>query len=285
MFKKFLVVSVLAVVVGGFFLTSTEAGRAVLSKTRPGETLLIKWDRWWERKEKKLLTPEDRITQLRREVKKIDQSIKDEISELAEMEVKYEAEERSVKSLRTRQDILESRMTLLEVGIEQKKTQVVFEDKKSVSSNEFARELVKLTKEFETGKKTLETREQILKARKEAVETRHAKVKAMKEARDELLVAIEELEAEIELMRLKQVEGRTGDDNSVGRTQELLDKTRARVRVLKKEAELNARYDDKKATTVTTEPKVSDEEALEQARKARGVKPKAEVKEDVKKTD
>jgi len=271
MCKKFIVLSVLAVVAGGLFLTRTQGGSLVLHKLNV----------LWQRTEKKCVTPEDRVGQLKLEIKKIDQAIKDEISDLAEMEVKYEAEERSVKALRVRQDILESKMTLLEAAIEQKKTQVTFEDKKTVTAPDFAKELVKLAKEFEAGKKNLEARDQILKARKEGLDARHAKIKAMKDARDELTVAVEQLEAEIELMRLKQVEGRTGDDQIVGQTQELLDRTRTAVKVEQKKTELNARYDDRKAAAA--ENKVSDEEALEQSRKARGVKAKVEVKEEAKK--
>jgi hypothetical protein len=267
MFKKFVVCSVLAVVAGGLFLTKTQAGSLVLAK----------FQRWWDRTEKKIATPEDQVAQLKIEIKKIDQAIKDEISELAGMEVKYEAEERSVKALRTRQAILESKMMLLETAIEQKKSDVTFEDKKTVTDSDFSKELVRLTGEFEAGKKTLATREQILKARKEALDARHAKIKAMKTAREELNVAVEELEAEIELMRLKQVEGRTGDDNAVGRCQELLEKARTRVRVMKKENELHAQYDDPKVNKTAVETKVSDQEALEQSRKARGVKPKTEA--------
>jgi len=275
MFKKFVVCSILAVVGGGLFLTKTQAGSLVLAKVQ----------RWWDRTEKRIASPEDQVGQLKIEIKKIDQGIKDEISELANMEVKYEAEERSVKALRTRQDILDSKMTLLETAIEKKLSQVTFEDKKTVETGDFAKELVRITGEYEAGKKTLATREQILKARKEAIDARHAKIKAMKTARDEMSVAVEELEAEIELMRLKQVEGRTGDDQIVGRTQELLDKARARVRVMKKEAELTAQYDDRKVNKTTVETKVSDEEALEQSRKARGVKPKVDAKEDARKVD
>jgi len=274
MCKKFLVVSVLAVVAGGLFLTRTQSGSLFRAK----------WDRWWDRTEKKVFTPEDRVGQLKLEIKKIDQAIKDEISELATLETRYEADEREVRNCRIKQDILEGKMTLLETAIEQKKSQVTFEDRKTVPASDFARELVKVSKEFEAGKKKLDVAEQILKARKEALDARHAKITAMKQARDELTVAVEQLEAEIELMRLKQVEGRTGDDQIVGQTQELLNKTRTQVRVEQKKTELTTRYEDPKAVT-PGESKVSDEEALEMARKARGVKPKAEVKEEGKKSE
>jgi len=169
-------------VAGGMFLTQTQAGSLVL----------VKFNKWWERTEKKIATPEDQVGQLRLEIKKIDQAIKDEISQLAEKEIKCEAEERSVKSLRARQDILESKGDQLKKAITQDLSQVTFkEDKKTVQAEDFGSELDRINEEREADKKTLAIREQILKAQKEGVEARHAKIKAMKTARDELTVAVE----------------------------------------------------------------------------------------------
>jgi hypothetical protein len=276
MCKKFIVLGVLAVAVGGLFVF----------KTQEGSLVRVWWNKLAKKAEKKI-TPEDRVEQLKLEIKKIDQAIEDEKSDLAEMEAKYDAEAKSVRGSRARQEGLEAKMARLETGIEEKKTQVTFEDGKSVQNSDFARELVRLTRDYEGGKKALETREQIQKVRKEALETREKKIRAMIDAREELKVAVAELESQIELMRLKQVEGRSGDDQIVGRTQELLDKTRLQVETMKKRGEIDARFPSTEKGTATSgsDSKVTDEEALELSRKARGVKPKADTKDDVKKTE
>jgi len=276
MCKKFVFLGVLVAAVGALFVFKTQEGSLVRV--------------WWNKLAKKVdkkITPEDRVEQLKLEIKKIDQAIEDEKSELAEMEAKCDAEGKSVKAYRARQEGIEAKMARLEAAIEDKKTLVTFEDGRSVQDSDFARELVRLTRDYEGGKKALETREQIQKVRKEALETREKKIRAMIDAREELKVAVAELESQIELMRLKQVEGRSGDDQIVGRTQELLDKTRLQVETMKKKGEIDARFPntDKGAVTGGSDSKVTNEEALELSRKARGVKPKAETKDDVKKTE
>jgi len=86
-------------------------------------------------------------------------------------------------------------------------------------------------------------------------------------------------------MRVKQAEGRSGDDQIVGRTQDLLDKTRARVRVMKKEAELNAKYDDRKVSSTPVKSKVNSKEALQRWDASHEADKAKDQKEDGKKTE
>jgi len=274
MCKKFLVVGVLAVVAGGLFVFRTQQGSLVRV--------------WWNqlaRKADKKISPEDRVEQIKLEIKKIDQAVEDEVDALAELKVKYRADDKSVKAQRERLEDTRARMKTLVAAVKDDKSQVSL-GSETVQAPDFADKLSRLTREYTNGKKRLEIDEQVLATRKEAIDTRARKIEAMKEARDQLKQDVAKLESEIELMRLKQVEGRSGDDQIVGRTQELLNRTRTAVEVENEKAELRG-----KAATQTgsnggaSANKVNKENAVKDALEALEEKPKAEVKEDGKKSE
>ena len=109
MCKKLMVVGVVVVAVGAFFVFRTQEG-----------SLVRVWYNKLAKKVEKKITPEDRVAQIKLEIKKIDQAIKDEADEQARMEREYGADDLLVKSLRIKQEVFESKMTKLETAIEER---------------------------------------------------------------------------------------------------------------------------------------------------------------------
>jgi hypothetical protein len=158
------------------------------------------------------------------------QALLEENRALAKLLVQAETEASSVKALRTEQEVLEHKMMLLETAIEQKKSEVTFEDGKTVADFNFGKELLKLTEEYKTGKKNLETHERSLKVNREAIDASSARIAALKATQDEQGADLAKAKAQLEQTR-KYVESR------------------------KKQAELEAPYDDKKADPAPAESK------------------------------
>jgi|SRR5579884_1911390 len=253
------------------------AGIFVIRHTQAGSLFLAYMHDLRNRVEKKVPL-EKRVEQLNLEIKKVDQSIKDEISVLAKREYEADAQDRLVKSLRARQEKCDARMKLLETAIKEKQAEVVFEkdsvDEKTVPSSAFARELAQLSREYETLGRNLSAAEQDLQSAREGVGEQEKKIRSMKEERDKLAAAVKELDQEVQKLRRKQVEERAGDDQ-ISKTWELYQKTREQAEVEKRTIDDEKRFGLRGDNAA--ERKVSDEDALEMARKAR-----ARVRSEVK---
>src|SRR5262245_15917371 len=129
MCKKFIVLGVLAVAVGGLFVFKTQEGSLVRV--------------WWNKLAKKVdkkITPEDRVEQIKLEIKKIDQAIDDEIDQLADLRRQYRAEDKVARGQRDRLAEIKDRMKVLLEAMDKGKSQVSVGDE-VVQEDDYAAKL------------------------------------------------------------------------------------------------------------------------------------------------
>jgi len=215
-------------------------GAYVLFNTKTGSLLRAYWNDFWASAEKQIPL-EKRLEALKLEVKKFEQSIKDETLTQARMEVDCEKDLRNVKALRTRLEACEERMAQIKKAINDKKTEVVFEDT-TVPANEFGKAATDLVKEHESIEKKLEAAEASLKNSRAGVEEQKKKVKVMAVELKKLNEAVGKLERELQEMRRQQVEHRS-PNGQAGKLWDDIDKLESEIKTEKKQMEIEEDLD------------------------------------------
>jgi len=195
MLKK-LVIAAAAVVVGTLVIKFTDFGSLVQV--------------WWKDLGaccQRQIPPETRLKQLRMEIGKIDGDIKSAVDKLVTQEVAFKRLKENVEDLKVEQKQRKEDMTALIGALEQDNTRVSFK-KESLTAEAGQHKLDTLRAKFEIGKESLKVKEQLLKTKTEQLELADQRIRKIKDKKVELTTLVEKLEAQLELVRIKQMDNK-----------------------------------------------------------------------------
>jgi chromosome segregation ATPase len=195
-------------------------GLVIVKKTDLGSLAQVWWKdagAWCSRQ----VAPETRIKQLKLEIGKIDNDIRSATNSLVKQEVVYRSLKDEVDGLRAKQDQRKKDMLTLIEALEANSTQVSLQGQ-TYSSEVAQIKLEGLKSEYETGKNTLKLKEQNLGVKTNQLESADARIKKIQSKKDELNTLVAQLEAQLENLRLKQVENNvTVSDTQVSKCENL----------------------------------------------------------------
>jgi len=200
MLKKLLIASAAVVI-----------GLVILKKTDFGSLVQVWWKDtgcWASRQ----VSPETRIKQLKHEITKIDHDVKTAINNLVRQEASFKMLKDEVDSLRTVQDQRRKDLLVLVDLVEKGPTEVLFK-KQTYTPDEAQSQLDYLRTSFETGKEALKAKDQLLKIKAKQLEVADQRIFKIQEKKTELTNLVAKMEAQLELIRLKQVENNTIEVN------------------------------------------------------------------------
>lgn len=251
----------------GITLLVVVAGLAILSRTRLAPVMSVCWDRICTRAEKQI-SPEDRIQMLRKEIARIDGELKKAVNTLVRHEVDAQMLGQQVERLR--KDLQERRTELEELVtvLESDSPELVYQGKPQPAAAVQGR-LDRVRADYENKKALLRTREALLKTKNETLAAADQRITRIKEKKGELTVLVEQLETQLELLRLKQMENRIEiDDSQISKCEQLYQDIQRQLLEEEKRAEMYVKY-GLTATESSRETSAATREAsLEAARQA-----------------
>jgi len=195
MLKK-LVIAAAAVVVGLVVLKGTDLGSLVQV--------------WWKDAVSccaRQIPPETRIKQLRMEIGKIDGDIRAAVDKLVTQEIACRNLKDNVEGLKGEQLQRKEEMTALISALEQENTRVSFKGQ-SLTAEAGQNKLDALRAKFEIGKESLKVKEQLLKNKGDQLALVAQRITRIKDKKIELTTLVEKLEAQLELVRIKQLDNK-----------------------------------------------------------------------------
>lgn len=257
MLKK-LVIAAAAVVVGLVVLRWTDLGSLVQV--------------WWKDAVtccQRQIPPETRIKQLRMEIGKIDGDIKSAVDKLVTQEVAYDGLKKDVEKLKAAQKQRKEDMVALISALEQDNTRVSFK-KESLTAEAGQNRLDTLRATFEIGKESLKAKEVLLKTKSEQLELANQRIHKIKDKKVELTTLVEKLEAQLELVRIKQMDNKIEvNDSQVSKCEVLSERLKQMIGEEERRAEKYAEFGlTTDAPSRTAKDQRSKAESLKAARAA-----------------
>lgn len=237
MLKKLLIAAA-AVVVGLVIVKKTDLG--CLARV------------WWKDTSSwaaKQVPLETRIKQLKVKVADIDKDIHAARDRLVKLELDKRDSKTQLDGLKTVQEQRKQDMLTLIEALEQNSTRVVFKGQ-STSSEVAQIRLDTLKTEFETGKQTQKLKEKSYGVKSEQVELAHQRLTRIKAKKDELASLADQLDAQLENLRMKQLDARVEiPDSKISEAEKLAAYIRAQFDEEEVKTEVNARYNLEPKTT------------------------------------
>jgi len=196
-------------------------GLVILKRTDLGSLMQV----WWKDAvavAQRQVPPETRIKQLRMEIGKIDNDIKAAVDKLVTHEVTYERLKDNVEGLKARQKQRKDEMTALIDALEQDNTRVSFKGQ-NLTAEAGQNKLDALRTEFEIGRESLKVKDQLLKNKGDQLDLAVQRINKIKDKKGELSTLVEKLEAQLELVRIKQLDNNCIEvnDSQVSKCEEL----------------------------------------------------------------
>ncbi len=179
-------------------------GLVIVKKTDLGSLVQVWWKEaggWCSRQ----VAPETRIKQLKLEIGKIDNDIRSATNSLVKQEVAYRELKGDVEGLKTVQANREAEMRALADALEANSTKVVFNNQ-TYSPDVAQIRLDGLNQAYRVGKQTLKQKEANLRVKTEQLELADQRIKRIQSKKEELTTLVAQLEAQLENLRLKQVD-------------------------------------------------------------------------------
>lgn len=193
MIKKLMLASIVAVI-GLVALRSTHVGSLVQVWAKDAT-------HWASRQ----VSPETRLKQLRLEIEKIDTDIRKAADKLITVELDRKELKADLDALKGRQAARKTEMTALIDGLEKSPTRVSIQDQ-TYSAESAQRKLDGLRAEFEVTKQALKNKEELLRNKEALYETTDKRILQIRNKKEELSALVNQLETQLELVRLKQAE-------------------------------------------------------------------------------
>lgn len=243
-------------------------GLVILRKTDLGSLMQV----WWKDAvsvAQKQIPPETRIKQLRMEIGKIDGDIKSSVDKLVTQEVAYEKLKENVEALKIRQKQHKEDLTTLIGSLEQVSTRVHFKGQ-NLTVEAAQNKLDALRTEFEIGKESLKVKEQLLKNKQDQLDYAVQRINKIKDKKGELATLVEKLEAQLELVRIKQLDNNIEvNDSQVSKCEVLSEKLKDLITEESKKAEKYAQFGLKTVgSNQTSKDPRSREESIKAAKAA-----------------
>jgi chromosome segregation ATPase len=230
MFKK-LVIAAAAVVVGLVILNKTDLGSLIQVWWKDAVTVV-----------QKQVPPETRIKQLRMEIGKIDNDIKNAVDKLVTHEVAFEKLKDNVEGLKARQKQRKEEMTALIDALEQENSRVSFKGQ-NLTAEAGQNKLDALRAEFEIGRESLKVKDQLLKNKGDQLDLAVQAINKIKDKKVELTTLVEKLEAQLELVRIKQLDNKIEVNGSqVSKCEQLSEQLKQMISEEEKRADKYAQF-------------------------------------------
>jgi len=250
------------------FLVAILAGVILLKKTQFGSLVTVWWNDTQEKMEQKI-EPSTRIKQLRVEIGKIDGQLKEAANNLARQEVLRDQFRDEVEALRKK--VAKERTTLegLVEGLEGNSAFVTVEGVK-LSQGDAQGLLDRKRNDFENHRNTLKNREDILQTREKTIKEADNRIATIRSKKSELELLAQNLELQLEQLKLKQLENHIVIDGSqVSKCEELAKDIQTRLKIEDQKAVVFARHGlTSSDTTPEKDSKASREESIKAARAA-----------------
>jgi chromosome segregation ATPase len=222
-------------------MAAVVVGLVIVKKTDLGSLMQVWWKDaggWCSRQ----VPPETRIKQLKLEIDKIDDDIKTAANSLIKQEVAYRELKGDVDGLKTRQEQTRKDMLTLIEALEGNGNQVSFQGQ-SYSAEVAQIKLEGLKAKYENSKQTLKLKDQNLKVKTDQLEVADQRIKKIQSKKEELTTLVAQLEAQLENLRLKQVDNNvTVSDTQVSKCENLARNLKSMLAEEEIKVEKYARY-------------------------------------------
>jgi len=187
------------------------------------------------------VSPESLLKQLHVEMAKIDKDIQSHVDKLAVIAEEVESNQKTVAKLKKDQVRQREELTAMKAAFEKSSHEVSFNGS-TYSQSAMERKLVAATVAYERQKADVNVKEKLLAQKTEMFELSKQRVKAMQDQKQELQVAVADLEARLETLKVKQVNRPIEvNDSKVNECNVLLEKARKNIATQEKKFEL---YDE-----------------------------------------
>jgi len=185
-----------------------------------------------------------RIKQLKQEIVKIDGDVKTAVNTLVREEAAYNKMKEDVEALKTVQEQRRKDLLALVELVEKNATEPVAFKNQTYTPDEAQSQLDFQRVRYESGKKSLKAQEQLLKTKHTRLKVADQRIFAIQEKKTALTNLVAELEAKLELLRLKQLENTAieVDDTQVKKCQELYENLSQKLREEEIRGEKYLRY-------------------------------------------
>jgi hypothetical protein len=183
------------------------------------------------RLDKKIVPPEQRLKELRAEIVKIDDDIRNGVEKVIELELKVRDTGKQVDELGKAQAARLDRIQAMTSALDQKeKGSPVSYDGRNYQPSELKARLDKEVASYEQGKQTLKILQARLDAQRQTLDVVGKRVLSMKDDKEKLIVLAQNLETRLEELRQAQTEARMDvRNNHVDRCNELAKKIEADI--------------------------------------------------------
>jgi len=214
--------------------------------------------------------PEAQLQQLHKEIDKIDKDVRHQVDKLAVMAQEVDnLRERNVAT-KEKLDKQKADIAAMTKALDSTNEMVKY-DGRNYSQKDMIRKIELAVNSYDAQKKEYQAQEKLLTQKSETYEISKERIKAMRQQKEDLQVAVAELEARLAALKTKQVDRPIEvDDSQVNKCNVLLTQVRENIKLQEKRMEL---YDELGVNTSTKEP----------ARESRPEKTKADVLEQAKK--
>ena len=203
MLKKIAFLAV--IVVGGLVLLNTRYGHVAWGKVKGSF--------------EKQVSPEMRLEMIRDQVSKLDKDMRQNISVVAEQSVKVEGLREDIQvaeaNLKTRFNEILTMKKDVESG-----TKVIYYGNQSFSVDRVKNKLARDWESYKQGEEAIKSQRKLLEAQERALTASRERLGALKTKKEQLTLAVEQLEADLKAVRLAQTKSDSGfDDSRVGEIQ------------------------------------------------------------------
>lgn len=184
------------------------------------------------------IPPEKEVARLRNELKMLDKDMMAVVNQLAQERVAVNQLQDKVNEVAAKQESDKNTLKTRAEAIKKAEGHVVFGNRK-LSVDEAKEELAEGVKRAQANQKTLATLEQTLAVRTRVRYTLEGQLEALKNQKTELATAIDGLEAEINAVKLQQMESKyQTDDTRLAKIKEDMRKLKTRLDVEREKLKL-----------------------------------------------
>jgi len=219
------------------------------------------------------VSPETQIKQLRLEIAKIDEDVKRAVNNVVRVEMARKDLSAEVEALKDTQEARKQEMRVLVKALKEGTSTVSFKNS-TYSGNAVQDRLDTVRKVFERDRDVLKQKEQMLQTKTEHLQAAEDQIAKIKEKKVELQGLVEDLELNLERLRLAQTETNIQvNDGQLRKAQELYQSIRKRLAEEEVRQEQYAKYGLTGPLKKEKEraPKASSIEAADRALEADGV--------------
>lgn len=220
------------------------------------QTAATRVSHWFD----KSVSPEWEIDRLKGELARVDGDIRGSFSKMADQAVEVERMQKEVKDQHARLDEQKKAILTMSEDVKKGAKTIVYGGKEYPA--ERVRDKLSLAFEsYQVGEKGVESKEKLLNQKETALAAAQQRLEEMRATKQQLELEVARLETDLQAVRMDQAKANTKasfDDTRLGQTKEDVAKLGDRIASMKKELEIQARYDGPKDIDVIQKAKGRD---------------------------